>query len=222
MNRAMCLAFTMSLAFGCVLHSMPTNAATKKTSPVQKVSSTAATKSKAAKSSVQATKTVTVKPQPTAATKQAKPVDPDSAKVLDPNLFAGQVKLGYELTKQQPSVARDLFCYCGCDVTDLHKTLLDCYTDPNRHAADCKHCIDEMLVANKMLKEGKTMAQVQVFLHAKIGVKEYPFSEPTVAYENYLKRTGLKFVRTPLAEPVASPASGEDGKGEEGKSGCCH
>ncbi|OGW53749.1 MAG: hypothetical protein A2Z46_01890 [Nitrospirae bacterium RBG_19FT_COMBO_55_12] len=49
---------------------------------------------------------------------------------LDPNLFkdAG-VKKAYQAAKDIPWVLDSIYCYCFCDVSFKHKSLLSCYVD---------------------------------------------------------------------------------------------
>jgi hypothetical protein len=146
--------------------------------------------------------------------------------VLDAKLFRGNVRLGYQYAKNDPQLTKELFCYCGCDVTESHKTLLDCYTDKNKHAADCKECVDELLQATKMKKEGQSLLEIQKTLHGKFG-QYYPFSEATPAYTQYLQRARLKFMKSSLAEPLpGSPDSADPppltpDKSAQKKPGCC-
>lgn len=140
------------------------------------------------------------------------PIDPDGARVLDPvkNKFAGRVATGYKLARKNPGLTKTLFCYCGCDLTELHKSLLDCYTDKNRHAADCVECIDELITASAMLQNGRTLPEIQKALHVR-WASHYPFTDPTPAYQAYLQKTKLKFSASKDAEPLpVAPVSGTD------------
>lgn len=51
---------------------------------------------------------------------------------LDPKLFTGKVALAHQAAREIPDVLDELHCYCGCDRTAGHVSLLSCYTD--RHA----------------------------------------------------------------------------------------
>ena len=54
--------------------------------------------------------------------------------VLDPAMFAGQVRAAYSVAKRYPDVMNELFCYCYCDQPPFrHHTLLSCFTD--KHGA---------------------------------------------------------------------------------------
>ncbi|MBX9720408.1 MAG: hypothetical protein K2X81_03340, partial [Candidatus Obscuribacterales bacterium] len=45
--------------------------------------------------------------------------------VLEPGQFFGLASFGYASAKACPEVMEKLFCYCGCDLTDSHNSLLD-------------------------------------------------------------------------------------------------
>jgi hypothetical protein len=131
----------------------------------------------------------------------------EGAKVLDPDQFGSTaVKHGYQLARANPTLAKQLFCYCGCDLTESHKTILDCYTDKNKHAADCHECIDELVSASQLQKTGKSIAYIQHNLHQK-WAQQYPFSEPTQAYKDFLARAHLKFAASALAEPLSATSA---------------
>ena len=67
--------------------------------------------------------------------------DTKLAPVLDPNKYFGKAKLGYAAAQLCPEICAKLFCYCGCDETDEHDTLLDCFTTD--HGVDCHICQEE-------------------------------------------------------------------------------
>ena len=52
---------------------------------------------------------------------------------LDPARFVGKARLAHQIARDIPDVLDGLYCYCGCDKTSGHKSLLSCYTDG--HAA---------------------------------------------------------------------------------------
>lgn len=64
----------------------------------------------------------------------------------------------YGIAKQIPEVLDQLFCFCGCAMSIGHKSLLSCFTDD--HAANCGVCMDEAEIADKMIKEGKTLPEI--------------------------------------------------------------
>ena len=62
---------------------------------------------------------------------------------------AGRVK---KVLYQEP-------CYCHCDRSHGHGSLLDCFT--GRHGAGCGTCINEALYSYEQTQKGKTPAQIR-------------------------------------------------------------
>jgi hypothetical protein len=52
---------------------------------------------------------------------------------LDPARFVGKAALAHQVARDIPEVLDQLYCYCHCDRSVGHKSLLSCYTDG--HAA---------------------------------------------------------------------------------------
>jgi len=52
---------------------------------------------------------------------------------LDPARFVGKARTTHQIARDIPDVLDRLYCYCECDKTIGHKSLLSCYTDG--HAA---------------------------------------------------------------------------------------
>ena len=50
-------------------------------------------------------------------------------------------------------------CYCHCDHTQGHTSLLDCFV--SRHGSGCNICKSEALFAFEQLRKGKTPAQIR-------------------------------------------------------------
>lgn len=103
--------------------------------------------------------------------------------VLDPEKYFGKAKLGYMAARLCPEICEKLFCYCGCDVTDEHSTLLDCFTSD--HGVDCYICQEEALIALKMKREGKSLAEIQKVIDLQYE-KQNPFA-PTDKLLRYQK-----------------------------------
>lgn len=102
--------------------------------------------------------------------------------VLDPGQYAGQVKAGYEAARQIPDIVDKLFCYCGCDLTDCHGSLLDCFTSD--HGVDCHVCQEEAIIALRLHKKGKPLAYIQKKIDKKYE-KEYPFELESNTLKKY-------------------------------------
>jgi uncharacterized protein with PCYCGC motif len=65
--------------------------------------------------------------------------------------IAGRIR---EILYQQP-------CYCHCDRSLGHGSLLDCYTRPDKHAAVCQTCLQETFFADEETRAGKTAAEIR-------------------------------------------------------------
>jgi hypothetical protein len=102
--------------------------------------------------------------------------------VLPAGQFFGPAAVGYQAAQQCPEIIAKLFCYCGCDETDQHSSLLDCFT--TTHGADCQICTDEAVIAARMKKQGKSIAEVQEAVDSKYA-KEYPFEKESAALKKY-------------------------------------
>jgi hypothetical protein len=78
---------------------------------------------------------------------------------LDPNLFVGEVKHAYQIAQRDPALLAQLHCYCGCDRTDGHKNLLDCYRD--NHGSHCAICTGEAIEADKLAAQGMPVEKIR-------------------------------------------------------------
>lgn len=87
--------------------------------------------------------------------------------VLDPKRFTGQVRDAYQAATDNPALFVQLHCYCGCDRTAGHKSLLDCYRD--MHGATCGICTGEALEARRMFNQGATLDAIRAALRAHFG-----------------------------------------------------
>jgi hypothetical protein len=104
--------------------------------------------------------------------------------VIAPEKFSGQIAAGYKAAQKAKDVCSKLFCYCGCDMTDEHISLLDCFT--SMHGVDCAICQEEAIIACHMKEQGKTLAQIQQAIDERFSA-QYPWDEPSPTYESYLK-----------------------------------
>ena len=84
---------------------------------------------------------------------------------LDPNLFQGQVKQAYQIAERDPALLAQLHCYCGCDKTNNHKNLLDCYRDD--HGSHCAICVGEAVDAETLAQQGMPVDQIRDTLRSR-------------------------------------------------------
>ena len=79
---------------------------------------------------------------------------------LDPTQFTDiLVQNAYTLASRTKRVLYQQPCYCHCDRSQGHGSLLDCYT--GKHAAECGVCIREALYSYEQSHKGKTAAQIR-------------------------------------------------------------
>jgi Protein of unknown function with PCYCGC motif len=102
--------------------------------------------------------------------------------VLNPSKYFGRAALGYSAAQQAPELCQKLFCYCGCDMTDSHANLLDCFTCD--HGADCQICQDEAIIGLHMKQEGKSLYKIQRAIDDAFS-QQYPWDKPTAQLTKY-------------------------------------
>ena len=86
---------------------------------------------------------------------------------LSPALFVGKTASAYRLAHEIPDVLDHLYCYCHCDKSIGHVTLLSCFTDT--HAANCAVCQNEAIDAAEMLKKGSSLPEIRHQIDSKYG-----------------------------------------------------
>jgi hypothetical protein len=90
--------------------------------------------------------------------------------VLNPLMFIGTARQAYIVAQQNPGLLAQLWCYCGCDRTSGHRSLLDCYRD--YHGANCAICSGEALEANQLFNQGSPVEQIRDALRARFAHRE--------------------------------------------------
>ena len=102
------------------------------------------------------------KPDNTSSVVADAPRDPgqliETPPVLTSALFTGKASLAYKYAAEIPEVIDNQFCYCYCKKNHGHKTLLTCFT--NEHGSKCDTCIEEVLYAYELHKQGKSIADI--------------------------------------------------------------
>ena len=81
------------------------------------------------------------------------------AMTLDPKQFVGPVREAYTFAGKSPALLAQLHCYCGCDRTLGHQSLLDCYR--GTHASHCEICTQEALMAKALSEQGSPVDQIR-------------------------------------------------------------
>jgi len=95
---------------------------------------------------------------------------------LSPSLFIDPVvQNAYRLAARIKKVLYQEPCYCHCDRSEGHGSLLDCYV--GHHAAECGTCVREDLYAYEQTRKGKTPAQIRAGIERgeweKVDVTKY-------------------------------------------------
>jgi hypothetical protein len=91
----------------------------------------------------------------------------ETKNTLSPDLFVGKTASAYLIAQEIPDALDHLYCYCYCDKSIGHLTLLSCFTDT--HAANCGICQNEAIDAAAMLKQGMRLDQIRHRIDLKYG-----------------------------------------------------
>lgn len=91
----------------------------------------------------------------------------ETKSTLSPALFVGKTASAYRLASAIPDVLDHLYCYCHCDKSIGHVSLLSCFTDT--HAANCAVCQDEAIDAAAMAKNGSSLPEIKRQIDRKYG-----------------------------------------------------
>ncbi|MGC1484491.1 MAG: CYCXC family (seleno)protein [Candidatus Acidiferrum sp.] len=79
---------------------------------------------------------------------------------LSPSLFTDPIaQNAYRLAANIKRILYQQPCYCHCDRSQGHGSLLDCYT--GKHAAECGTCVRENFYSYEQTRKGKSAAQIR-------------------------------------------------------------
>lgn len=73
----------------------------------------------------------------------------------------------YDMAREIPEVLDGLYCHCDCDESMGHRSLLSCFE--SEQAAGCFKCGDEMRLAHRLHKDGKTLAEIRRAVDERFG-----------------------------------------------------
>jgi hypothetical protein len=100
-----------------------------------------------------------VNPEPVPAFHNTVPAGPLPA-TLSPSLFSDSIaQNAYSIAARIKKILYQQPCYCHCDRSQGHGSLLDCYV--SKHAAVCGICEREDFYAYEQSHKGKTGAQIR-------------------------------------------------------------
>ena len=79
---------------------------------------------------------------------------------MNPDFFGDPfVQNAYTIAARIKKTLYQQPCYCHCDRSQGHGSLLDCFA--SKHGAGCNICISEDFYAYEQLRKGKTAAQIR-------------------------------------------------------------
>lgn len=79
---------------------------------------------------------------------------------MDPSLYSDKLLFNaYTVAGRVKKVLYQEPCYCHCDQSHGHSSLLDCFV--SRHGSGCGTCIREALYSYEQTRKGKTPAQIR-------------------------------------------------------------
>jgi hypothetical protein len=79
---------------------------------------------------------------------------------MNPGLFADPlVQNAYAVAAKTKKALYQQPCYCHCDRSQGHKSLLDCFA--SKHGSECGTCVYEDFYTYEQLGKGKTAAQIR-------------------------------------------------------------
>jgi hypothetical protein len=77
------------------------------------------------------------------------------------------VREAYEAARQSPEIFDGLYCVCDCKDSMGHRSLLECFE--SLQPTGCSACQDEGRAAAKLIKEGKSLADIRAEFDRKWG-----------------------------------------------------
>lgn len=84
----------------------------------------------------------------------------DLPATMSPELFSNPlVQNAYAVAAKIKKTLYQQPCYCHCDRSQGHASLLDCFT--SKHGSDCGTCIYEDFYTYEQSRKGKTPAQIR-------------------------------------------------------------
>ena len=90
----------------------------------------------------------------------AQPPEGPLPSTMSPDLFTDPIiRNSYALAARVKKTLYQQPCYCYCDRSEGHGSLLDCFT--SKHGSGCGTCIQEALYTYEQSRKGKTAAQIR-------------------------------------------------------------
>lgn len=90
----------------------------------------------------------------------AQPPSSELPPTMDPALYSEKLIFNaYTIAGRVKKVLYQEPCYCHCDQSHGHGSLLDCFV--SRHGSGCETCIREAFYSYEQTRKGKTPAQIR-------------------------------------------------------------
>jgi hypothetical protein len=90
----------------------------------------------------------------------AKPATGDLPPTLEPSLYQDKLVFNaYVVAGRSEKILYQEPCYCHCDRSNGHGSLLDCFA--GSHGAGCSVCQKEAFYSYEQMRKGKTAAQIR-------------------------------------------------------------
>ena len=90
----------------------------------------------------------------------AQPPSGELPPTMDPALYSDKViSNAYTVAGRVKKVLYQQPCYCHCDRSQGHGSLLDCFV--SRHGSGCDTCVKEAFYSYEQTRRGKTPAQIR-------------------------------------------------------------
>ena len=90
---------------------------------------------------------------------------------MSPGHFIGKTGRAYKSAKENPGLLDKIYCYCKCQDSFGHKSLLTCFVD--RHGSQCGVCMDEALMASDLRKKGYGDEEIVKKVNAKFSKQKH-------------------------------------------------
>jgi hypothetical protein len=79
---------------------------------------------------------------------------------MDPELFPDpMVRNAYAIAARMKKTLYQLPCYCHCDRSQGHGSLLDCFV--SKHGSGCNICMNENFYSYEQSRKGRTAAEIR-------------------------------------------------------------
>jgi hypothetical protein len=90
----------------------------------------------------------------------AQPPTGDLPPTMEPSIYSEKLIFNaYVVAGREKKILYQQPCYCHCDRSNGHGSLLDCFT--GRHGAGCDICQKEAFYSYEQTKKGKTATQIR-------------------------------------------------------------